>query len=220
MTTGKTTKAAKKTSRPAKGPAASSVKPDAPKKERPGGIGRKRGKPQPLPRISSMGLDDLFPHNDGDGPGRPSKFKPEYVKVAHAMASLGATDYEIAAELGVRTSTIGCWRSKYPQFSVALDEGKDAFDNRIERSLAHRAIGYSYHAEKLFCCEGAVIRADTVIHVPPDVSACKHWLSNRRPDKWREKQELRVDGTDCFLKLWQAISDGTVAHGGRYTKVL
>jgi hypothetical protein len=35
------------------------------------------------------------------------------------------------------------------------------------------------------------------------------WLGNRRPDKWKDKQEVKLDGSDCFLKIWQAISNGT-----------
>jgi len=146
----------------------------------------------------------------GPGPGRPSGYRPEYAEIARGMARLGGSDFEIAEELGVTTQTVWRWRSKYPEFCYALDEGKEAFDNRIERSLAMKAAGFSVHTEKLFNYEGTVIRAETVEFYPPEVGAIKLWLGNRRPDKWKDKQELRVDGTDCFLKLWQAISDGTI----------
>ena len=58
--------------------------------------------------------------------------------------------------------------------------------------------------------EGQVIRAQIVEHVPPDVGAIKLWLGNRRPDKWRDKQEAALTGADAFLAIWKAISDGTV----------
>ena len=86
--------------------------------------------------------------------GRPTDYRPEYAEVAGAMARLGATDFEIAEELGVKTSTIWRWRSKYPEFCNAIEEGKEAWDNRVERSLAHRAVGYSYHSEKVFQTRG------------------------------------------------------------------
>jgi hypothetical protein len=89
-------------------------------------------------------------------------------------------------------------------------EGKEAFDNRIERSLAQRAAGYSVHTEKVFQYEGTIVRAETVEHYPPDVTACRLWLMNRRPDKWRDKSEVKLDSDGAFLKLWQAISDGTI----------
>lgn len=145
------------------------------------------------------------------GVGRPTDYKPEFVAIARAMAKLGGTDFEIAEELGVKTSTIWRWRSKYPEFCSAIEEGKEAWDNRIERSLAQRAAGYSYHSEKVFNYEGQIVRAETIEHVPPDVGAIRLWLMNRRPDQWRDKQELKMDSSDAFLKLWRAISDGTAS---------
>ena len=55
-----------------------------------------------------------------------------------------------------------------------------------------RAVGYSYHSEKFLQYEGQMIRAPIVEHVPPDVNACRLWLMNRRPDKWRDKPEVSL----------------------------
>jgi len=74
--------------------------------------------------------------------------------------------------------------------------------------LAQRAAGYSVHIEKLYCSEGQIIRAQTVEHYPPEVGAIKLWLGNRRPDKWKDKQEVKLDDSGAFLKVWQAISEG------------
>ena len=119
-------------------------------------------------------------------------------------------DFDLAQEFGVTTDTIWRWRSKYPEFSDATLEGKEAFDKRAERSLALRAVGYSYHSEKVFQYEGQIIRTQIVEHVPPDVNACRLWLMNRRPSEWRDRQEVKLDGADAFLALWTAISDGTI----------
>jgi hypothetical protein len=142
--------------------------------------------------------------------GAPTAYKPEFVRIARAMAKLGATDFEIAEELGVTVRTVWRWRSKHEEFCQALLEGKDAFDDRIERSLAQKAAGYTFHTEKVMQFEGKVIRADIVEHIPPDVGAIKLWLSNRRPDKWREKTEAALTSTEAFVSLWHAISSGTI----------
>ena len=134
---------------------------------------------------------------------------PSLQRFARAMCKLGATDMDLACEFGVKTQTILNWRCKYPEFLESTLEGKEAFDNRAERSLAMRAIGYSYHTQKVFCYEGSIVRADIVEQVPPDVSAIRLWLMNRRPERWRDKSEVKLDGSDAFLKIWQAISDGT-----------
>jgi hypothetical protein len=140
----------------------------------------------------------------------PDEYHPRYAEIARAMCRLGASDYDLACEFDCTTDSIWRWRSKYPEFSDATLEGKEAFDNRIERSLAQRAAGYSYHSEKLFNYEATVVRAETVEHVPPDVNACRLWLMNRRPSEWRDKSEVKLDSDGAFLKLWQAISDGTI----------
>jgi hypothetical protein len=149
---------------------------------------------------------------DGYEFGRPTDYRPEYAAIARAMCRLGATDFDLAQEFDVKTSTIWRWYSKYPDFCSSTDDGKNAFDNRIERSLAQRAAGYSYHSEKVFQYDGQIVRAEIVEHVPPDVSACRLWLMNRRPDKWRDRQEVKLDGSEAFLKVWQAISDGTASR--------
>jgi len=38
--------------------------------------------------------------------------------------------------------------------------------------------------------EGEIKYAPYVEHVPPDVHAAEFWLKNRRPDRWRDVQQL------------------------------
>jgi hypothetical protein len=176
------------------------------KSDRPAVKAAKAAKPAKVskPKLA-IGLPDAVPVM-----GRPVEYQPKFADIARAMAKLGATDHEIAEELGVVTSTVWRWRSKHPDFCSALLEGKEAFDDRIERSLAQKAAGYTFHTEKVMQFEGQVIRADIVEHIPPDVGAIKLWLSNRRPDKWREKQEVALSGTEAFTAMWRAISAGTI----------
>ncbi len=184
----------------------------------------KRGRPKkparadmkPLPPIVSLGVpSEETSEQAGQKPfGRPSEYKQEYAIVASGMASMGATDFELAQAIGVNTSTIWYWRSRHKDFSDALKKGKEEFDDRVERSLAQRAVGYSYHSEKVFCSEGIVTIVPIVEHVPPDVGACKHWLANRRPKEWREKQEVELTGSEAFLAMWKAISAGAVPKSG------
>ena len=147
--------------------------------------------------------------------GRPDGYRPEYAAIAHAMCRLGATDFDLAQEFNCTTPTIWRWRSKHGEFFNATMAGREVFDDRVERALAMRAVGYSYHSEKVFQFEGQVVRAQVVEHLPPDTNACRFWLMNRRPEQWREKQEVKLDSSDAFLALLQAISDGTATakHG-------
>ena len=121
--------------------------------------------------------------------GRPSKYRRELAPLAHALCWRGATDCDLAQAFGVTTVTIWRWRAKHEEFCNAVKAGKDAFDDRVERSLAQRAMGYTYHVEKVFHFQGRIMRATTVEHLPPDPGAAKFWLCNRRPDKWRDARK-------------------------------
>jgi hypothetical protein len=84
----------------------------------------------------------------------------------------GAIEDEIANELNIGPATFDRWKQKYPEFRCALKAGKDAFDDRIERSLYQRAVGWG--------------------NLPPDVTACIFWLKNRRKAQWRDVQNVEA----------------------------
>lgn len=126
--------------------------------------------------------------------GRPTLYRPEYAELAKSLCEKGATDMELAQEFGVNVGTIYSWKHSQPEFFKALVDGKDACDDRVERSLYQRAVGYSFNSEKIYQFQGQIIRADTIEHVPPDPGAQMSWLKNRRGDKWRDKTEVEHTG--------------------------
>ena len=144
--------------------------------EAPGG--RKKGKAPPKPK-----------KNKG---GRPTKYVPAYAKIAAQMCKLGATDADLAAAFGVTTVTIWNWQSRY-----TLVVGKGLPDDKVECSLYQRAVVYSYSTEKIFHHQGLITRAEYVEHVPPDSGAAKLWLTNRRPEEWRDKNTTELTGKDA-----------------------
>lgn len=119
--------------------------------------------------------------------GRPSSYDPKFADQARKLCELGATDMELAEFLGVEVRTIYRWKHEHDEFCQALIVGKEDLDNRVERSLYQRAVGYSFNSEKIWQHQGEVIRADTIEHVPPDPGAAMSWLKNRRGDVWRDK---------------------------------
>lgn len=128
--------------------------------------------------------------------GRPSEYKPEYAKQAAKLCSLGATDIELADFFSVNTATIYRWRNVHEDFCEAVTCGKEKADERVARALYNRAVGYTFESEKVFQFQGEIVRAPTIEHVPPDPSAAKLWLTNRRPEDWREKSEVNVNVVD------------------------
>jgi hypothetical protein len=135
--------------------------------------------------------------NEKRGRGRPTTYKPEYAQVARVMCSMGATDYELAKAFNVSTDTINYWSVTIADFCQALKVDKGEFDERVERSLAKRAVGYSFEEEKLhFDKFGNVTRATVVTHIPPDAGAAKMWLSARKAKEWAQAAKLEVTGKD------------------------
>ena len=110
----------------------------------------------------------------------------------------GMTDKQIAVKLGVSEDTVNEWKKVHPEFSESLKIGKEEPDSKVEASLFRRATGYkNTKAVKIFMPAGfdEPVYAPYIDHVQPDVTACIFWLKNRRPDRWRDKQELEHTGS-------------------------
>lgn len=148
---------------------------------------------------------------------RPEKWKDEYLRIAEHACRLGATDIELADMLGVSARTVYHWRSSKPEFAAALSAGKEEADNRVERSLYERAVGYTYDAVHFSNFKGEVTKTQYREHIPPDTTAMIFWLKNRRPEAWRDKSEVHhkhsAEGmTDNDLeRIAAGRSEGAVA---------
>lgn len=125
--------------------------------------------------------------------GRKTAYKKEYAKEAKKLSEWGLTDAQMAEFFGVSIVTFNAWKGRHPEFLKSLRVGKETADNQVERSLYARAVGYDYPEDKIFNHNGEPLVVPTVKHVPPDPGAAKLWLTNRRPDDWREKHTLESD---------------------------
>jgi len=125
--------------------------------------------------------------------GRPSKFREEFVEQGAKLTRMGATDAQLADFFKVTLSTLYLWKVQHDGFSEALKRGKDEVDAQVEQSLFRRAMGYTHDSEKIFQSFGAVVRAKTQEHYPPDTTAMIFWLKNRQPEKWRDKPDGGAD---------------------------
>lgn len=142
--------------------------------------------------------------------GRPSLFKPEFIEQAGKLCALGATDIELADFFDVNTATWVRWLSTYPELRAAVKTAKGEADQRVERSLYHRATGYTFESVKIFMPAGAKepVYAPYREHIAPDPTACIFWLKNRMPAQWREgyTHKVEVDGITNNLDLARGIA--------------
>jgi hypothetical protein len=106
--------------------------------------------------------------------------------VARKCCERGMTDNEVANMLGISLATPYRWKLDYPAFARVFKLGKAAADDRVERSLYSRAIGYDYIAEKPAMTRHGQKTMRYRQHIPPDIAAAVWYLKNRRPDRWRD----------------------------------
>ncbi len=119
-----------------------------------------------------------------------------------AWAREGLNDEDIAVKkMGISRSTLADWKNKYPDISDALKNGKEIADVKVENALFKKALGCTCTetVEELVKnpdtgkTELTVVKRTTK-EIPPDTTAQIFWLKNRRPDLWREKQNVELSG--------------------------
>lgn len=141
------------------------------------------------------------------GGGRKSSFKDEYCDLAYKYALLGATDADLAFNFDVSEQTINNWKKQHPEFLLALKRGKEIADTKVADSLFQRAVGYSHDEDKIFQYEGKPVIVPTKKHYPPDTTAAIFWLKNRKPESWRDKQEIDHGGVTFEIRPKNADND-------------
>lgn len=151
--------------------------------------GAKPKKSRAKTKAASEGIAPAVASEEPSGRGRPTSYRPEFTEQARKLCELGMTDQELARFFEVHVATIYRWQATIPEFCEALKVGKAPADDRVERSLYHRACGYTFASEKVFQFQGQIVRAETVEHVPPDTTAAIFWLKNRRKEDWRDRHE-------------------------------
>lgn len=125
---------------------------------------------------------------------------PEGLVLLEGWARDGLTDELIAEKAGIGVRTLYEWQVRYPQISQALKSGKEVVDRKVESALLRRALGYQYEEvtkevvtvtdEERGPIKVMVETKRVTKEVHPDVTAQIFWLKNRKPEKWRDKQDI------------------------------
>lgn len=143
---------------------------------------------------------------------RPSSYRPEFAEQARKLCLLGATDKDLAGFFNVSEQTVNAWKGAHPEFLESLKDGKERADAMVAERLYRRALGYEHPAVKIFADpkSGAEQIVDYTEIYPPDTTAAIFWLKNRRPDLWRDKQDVEHSGQVNVLgQLMQAVDGRT-----------
>ena len=92
----------------------------------------------------------------------------------------------MATYYGINRNLIYRWKRLHPEFLKVIQENKKVADDAVEMALYTRATGFDVWETKVNISEGSVILTEVLKQYPPDVSAIRYWLNNRRPDRWRD----------------------------------
>jgi hypothetical protein len=163
-------------------------------------------KPQDVPVITDAEWEEV--DEKAERLHGNSKYHQRFDEMARKLCLLGATDADLADFFHVSESTINLWKLKHESFSESIRNGKLMADANMAERLYLRGMGYSHPEEKLFCHDGEIIRAETIKHYPPDTKANLAWLYNRRPDKWRNRVEVKEDVTISQIP-WEELKEIT-----------
>lgn len=190
------------------------VKKAAPKARAKPAAGVSRGtgaKTAKVPKSNQPAAPDVPRETTKRKPGRPTAFSEEIAKSdkMRDLVDRGATDEEIAEEFGVTPRTIYNWKHTRPEFFQSLKAGKDGADDRVERSLYQKAVGYHYTEKQAIKVKTGpnteeVVLVDVQRFQPPDPTSMIFWLKNRRKEQWRDKVDnvhSNPDGSPLDLSL-------------------
>lgn len=138
--------------------------------------------------------------------GRPTMYEGDKTdETAFRVMLLGATLSELGEILGVTTDTLWRWQKEHSSFSDAIARGRGEADAHMAHSLYHRGLGARVKTSKpVILKDGDSQRVEIVEYVegyPADTNAASLWLRNRRPDLWRDKQDVDVTLTGRIGKL-------------------
>lgn len=121
---------------------------------------------------------------------------PEGLLLIEGWARDGLTDEDISFNIGINPSTLYDWKKRFPEIDKALKKGKEVVDRKVENALLKRALGYTYTETKFTESEKDGAKTEVITkEVAPDTTAIIFWLKNRKPNEWRDKQEVNLNAT-------------------------
>lgn len=128
------------------------------------------------------------------GPGQPSKYSTIDLERVQALAAGGLTKYEIADACGIAIDTLMEYQKKYPEFSAAIERGRQRGVTDVVSAMHKVALGYVVPEEKLqYDMQTGSWARETVLKAyPPDVKAQHLILQHSETGSWKQRQEITL----------------------------
>lgn len=138
--------------------------------------------------------------------GRPNKYethvKPRFDEIAE-WVKIGATDKEIAENLGVNKATFCEYKKRFSEFDELIKKNRKEPVEAIKAALYKRATGFNYVESKKIIENGIVLREEvyTKAALPDPASAMillKHW--DKKQEWTQDPATLKLRKKELELK--------------------
>ena len=147
--------------------------------------------------------------------GRPSKYdsdvKPRFEEIKEWL-KIGATDREIADNLGINKATMCDYKKRFSEFNELIKKGRKMPIQDIKAALFKRATGFNYkEIEKIEDNEGYTRTKTVTKYALPDPASAmillKHWdkdggWTNDPAQLDLKKQELELKKQHLESEEW------------------
>ena len=148
--------------------------------------------------------------------GRKSAYevhiKPRFAEISEWLAN-GATEKQIAHNLGIGYSTFAKYKAENAEFAAFLKNGRRTLVLELRGALVKKALGFSYIETKTIKkteVDGSVSETTETAHKQalPDVAALNLCLKNYDPDDWaNDPQALKLKQEELKLRRETAEKD-------------
>lgn len=116
----------------------------------------------------------------------------------------GLTDKQIASNIGINETTLNRWKKDHLPIMQVLKESKEIADRQVENALHKNATGF-YYEEDVVTNQGNVVRVKK--YSKPNTTAQIFWMKNRKPEYWRDKQEIEQTNTNIEIRVGEWDDD-------------
>ena len=121
--------------------------------------------------------------------GRPNKFKDTMLEEAQQLAGLGFTEEELAVYWSISPRTLIRWKKRNPELCHAIEKGSQNATISVTRAMYGQA-------------------------TRGNMTAIIFWLTNRKPELWRDRraivnlnQDIKTHGN---MAVSNQVTDGDV----------
>lgn len=158
--------------------------------------------PEGLLKLESWARDGLtdeqIAENIGINPATLYDWKKKYAEISKTLKK-GKEVVDIQVENALLKRALGYAYNEDKYISVPMDDAEyyeklDVYINQYKYAHPEATDAELMIAKELFPKTKQILAERKVKEVIPDTTAQIFWLKNRRPDKWRDKQDVEHSG--------------------------